>query len=132
MKKLLIGAMLAAALPGAETQSLFESGMGFVPQGRIDELVSDQWKRLAIHTPRLCSDAVFVRRAFLDATGTLPTAEEASAFMADSSPAKRAALIDRLLEREEFADYQAMKWSDLLRIKAEFPINLWPNAAQGY
>ena len=25
-----------------------------------------------------------------------------------------------------------MKWSDLLRIKAEFPINLWPNAAQAY
>jgi len=36
-----------------------------------------------------------------------------------------------LLEREEFADYWAMKWSDLLRVKAEFPVNLWPNAAQG-
>jgi hypothetical protein len=40
--------------------------------------------------------------------------------------------IDRLLERDEFADYWAMKWSDLLRVKAEFPINLWPNAAQAY
>src|SRR5208283_149437 len=44
----------------------------------------------------------------------------------------RRALVDRLLERDEFADYWAMKWSDLLRIKAEFPINLWPNAAQAY
>ena len=41
-------------------------------------------------------------------------------------------LIDRLLERDEFADYWAMKWSDVLRVKAEFPINLWPNAAQAY
>jgi len=41
-------------------------------------------------------------------------------------------LIDRLLEREEFAVYWAMKWGDLLRIKAEFPVNLWPNAAQAY
>ena len=41
-------------------------------------------------------------------------------------------MIDRLLERDELADYWAMKWSDLLRIKAEFPINLWPNAAQAY
>ena len=41
-------------------------------------------------------------------------------------------MIDRLLERDEFADYWAMKWSDLLRVKAEFPINLWPNAAQAY
>ena len=45
---------------------------------------------------------------------------------------KRRCSIDRLLEREEFADYWAMKWCDLLRVKAEFPINLWPNAAQAY
>jgi len=44
----------------------------------------------------------------------------------------RRPLIERLLERDEFADYWAMKWSDLLRVKAEFPINLWPNAAQAY
>jgi hypothetical protein len=47
-------------------------------------------------------------------------------------PKKRAKLIDQLLERDEFADYWAMKWSDMLRVKAEFPINLWPNAAQAY
>ena len=41
-------------------------------------------------------------------------------------------MIDRLLERDEFADYWAMKWGDILRIKAEFPVNLWPNAAQAY
>jgi len=75
---------------------------------------------------------VFVRRAFLDVIGTLPTSEEASGFLASKDANKRSALIDRLLDRDEFADYQAMKWSDLLRIKAEFPINLWPNAAQAY
>ena len=52
--------------------------------------------------------------------------------MLDRDPNKRRALIDRLLKRDEFADYWAMKWSDLLRVKAEFPINLWPNAAQAY
>ena len=41
-------------------------------------------------------------------------------------------MIDRLLERDEFADYWAMHWGDVLRIKAEFPVNLWPNAAQAY
>ena len=45
---------------------------------------------------------------------------------------KRAELIDQLLERDEFADYWAVKWCDLLRVKAEFPINLWPNAVQAY
>ena len=75
---------------------------------------------------------MFLRRAYLDVIGTLPTAQEARAFLTDRAPNKRAVLIDRLLEREEFADYWAMKWSDLLRVKAEFPINLWPNAVQAY
>ena len=75
---------------------------------------------------------MFVRRVYLDVIGTLPTADEARQFLADRNPKKRRALVDRLLERKEFADYWAMKWSDLLRIKAEFPINLWPNAAQAY
>src|SRR5690606_3452590 len=79
-----------------------------------------------------CSDAVFVRRVFLDVIGTVPTALEARDFILERQPNKRAQLIDALLEREEFAVYWAMKWSDLLRIKAEFPVNLWPNAAQAY
>ena len=124
MHKLLILGLLANVLPGAETAS--------VPHTRIDELVAAQWKRLAIPPPHLCTDAVFVRRAYLDVIGTLPTAEEASSFLADSNPARRSILIDKLLDREEFVDYWAMKWSDLLRIKAEFPINLWPNAGQSY
>ena len=52
--------------------------------------------------------------------------------MQDSDPDKRRKLIDRLLERHEFADYWAMKWCDLLRVKSEFPIKLWPNAVQAY
>ena len=68
----------------------------------------------------------------MDLDQTIPTALEARDFILDQSPNKRAVLIDRLLARDEFADYWAMKWSDLLRVKAEFPINLWPNAAQAY
>jgi hypothetical protein len=75
---------------------------------------------------------VFVRRAYLDVIGTLPTEQEARTFLSDRDPNKRRALIDHLLEREEFADYRAMKWGDLLRVKSEFPINLWPNAVQAY
>ena len=75
---------------------------------------------------------MFVRRAYLDVIGTLPSAREASSFILNRDPNKRGKLIDQLLARDEFADYWAMKWSDLLRVKAEFPINLWPNAAQAY
>ncbi len=110
----------------------FESGVGLKPRTQIDRLVLGRLKKLGIEPANLCSDAVFVRRVFLDVIGTLPTAQEARTFILDKSPGKRRALIERLLERDEFADYWAMKWSDLLRVKAEFPINLWPNAVQTY
>ncbi len=64
--------------------------------------------------------------------GTLPDLEEVRAFLADGRPDKRARLIDALLDRDEFADCWSLKWCDLLRVKSEFPINLWPNAVQAY
>ncbi len=136
MKTLLISAALfLAALGGIAApepgQNIFESPACATPETPLDKIVQRKLAKLGIH-PVICSDAVFVRRAYLDAIGTLPTAQEARDFIRDESPDKRSALVDRLLEREEFADYWAMKWGDLLRVKAEFPINLWPNAAQAY
>ena len=58
----------------------------------------------------------FLRRVYLDTIGTLPTAAEARAFLADTAPDKRAKLVDALLERPEYADYWAMKWADILRV----------------
>jgi Protein of unknown function (DUF1553)/Protein of unknown function (DUF1549) len=114
------------------TSNPFESDAELTPRNRIDELVFARLKQLNIQPADVCSDAVFVRRVYLDVIGTLPTGHEVQEFLLSRDPNKRAALIDRLLGRDEFADYAAMKWSDLLRIKAEFPINLWPNAAQAY
>jgi len=128
-------AVTAAGVAASAERALnptFESAAPLSAQSPIDARVFDRLKRLDIQPANLSSDAVFLRRAFLDVIGTLPTAQEAAQFLADRDPAKRAALIDRLLERPEFADYWAMKWCDLLRVKAEFPINLWPNAAQAY
>ncbi|HEY5915486.1 MAG TPA: DUF1553 domain-containing protein [Verrucomicrobiae bacterium] len=121
----------AAEAPETE-RSAYESAAVIEPQGQIDNLVLVKLKPLGIQ-PVLCSDAVFVRRVYLDTVGTLPTAKEARDFIQDpDTKNKRRKLIDRLLERSEFADYWAMKWGDILRIKAEFPVNLWPNAAQAY
>lgn len=127
-------ALQAAAAPAATNEAkarIFEAPGTPSADCQIDRLVFPELARLQIK-PVLCSDAVFVRRAYLDVIGTLPTAKEARAFIEDANPAKRRALIDQLLERDEFADYWAMKWGDVLRIKAEFPVNLWPNAAQAY
>jgi hypothetical protein len=124
---------LAAAAAG-QTPSLtpFESNAAVTARNGIDEAVFARLKRLGLEPARLSSDAVFVRRAFLDVIGTPPTAEEARAFLDDPSPTKRSVLIDRLLERDEYADYWSMKWGDVLRVKSEFPVNLWPNAVQAY
>jgi hypothetical protein len=87
-----------------------------VPEANyIDRHVFARLRVLRLQPSTLCSDSVFLRRAYLDALGILPTAEEARAFLGDTRPDKRARLIDRLLERPEFADFWALKWSDLLR-----------------
>lgn len=114
-----------------QAPKLMESPDPPKPANRIDEIVFAKLKSLGIK-PALCSDAVFVRRAFLDLTGKLPTAEEAKAFIQSSDKNKRIALVDRLLQKSAHFDYWAMKWSDILRIKAEFPVKVWPNAAQAY
>jgi len=82
----------------------------------IDELVDAKLRKLNIHPVGLCSDADFLRRVYLDIIGTLPTAVEAREFLGEVSPDKRRALVDSLLIRKEYADFQALKWSDVLRV----------------
>ena len=81
----------------------------------IDGLVYDKLLTLG-HTPSTSvDDAHFLRRAHLHIIGRLPTPDETRQFLADSSLNKRDQLIDRLLERPEYADFWANKWADLLR-----------------
>ncbi len=125
-------AVAASAACREVDPGVFESPVVPAPEGQIDKLVLARLSSLGIE-PALCSDAVFVRRAYLDVIGKLPTAQEARDFIQDPDARnKRRLLVDRLLARDEFAQYWAMKWGDILRIKAEFPVNLWPNAAQAY
>jgi hypothetical protein len=81
----------------------------------VDKHVFAKLKMLSIPPSGLCDDAEYVRRVYLDVIGTLPTAEEARAFLADKDPTKRAKLVDSLLQRPEYADYWTMKWSDVFR-----------------
>jgi hypothetical protein len=81
----------------------------------VDRRIFSKLHSLRMTASELCGDRTFLRRAYLDLLGLIPTSDEARTFMADTSPDKRAKLVDRLLERPEFADYWAMKWSDVLR-----------------
>jgi Protein of unknown function (DUF1553)/Protein of unknown function (DUF1549) len=85
----------------------------------VDRLSAPQWKALGIAPSELCADAEFIRRASIDVTGTLPTADEVKSFVAEPGADKRARLIERLLERPEYAAHFATKWADVLRNKRE-------------
>ncbi|MES2571474.1 MAG: DUF1549 domain-containing protein, partial [Verrucomicrobiota bacterium] len=85
----------------------------------VDELVDEKLRNLRMTPSGVCNDETFLRRAFLDITGTLPSSEEVRYFIADAAPAKRAAKIDELLQRSEFVDMWALKWSELLQVRTE-------------
>ena len=88
------------------------------PVNYVDELVNAKLRKIRILPSDLCSDEVFLRRATLDVTGLLPSEQEYQEFTADQDPAKRAKLVDRLLQRKEFSEIWAMKWAELLTIRS--------------
>jgi hypothetical protein len=85
------------------------------PRNIVDEHIFAKLRSLRINPSELCADSEFVRRAYLDVIGILPTADQARAFVADKRKDKRSRLIATLLDRPEFADFWALKWADLLR-----------------
>ena len=95
----------------------------------IDDEINRKLESLNIPPSPLCDDATFLRRAYLDTIGVLPTADEARAFLADGATDKRERAIDQLLARPEFVDYWTYKWSDLLLLSGE---RLRPKALQAY
>lgn len=81
----------------------------------IDDHVFAKLRMLNIVPSGDSSDEQFLRRVYLDSIGLLPTEKETSAFLANTAPDKRARLIDALLERREFADVWALKFTELFR-----------------
>ena len=120
-------------LPGNVPEAAYEK----LPRGNdIDDLVWKKLKLLGMLPSPAASDTTIHRRAYLRAIGRLPMPEETRAFLADSSTGKREHLIDRLLERPEYADFWSNKWADLLRpnpyragIKAVWNLDAWLRAA---
>lgn len=76
----------------------------------IDAEVQAGWKRQKLTAPGPAQDSTFLRRAYLDLVGTVPTAEEARRFLQDRDAKKREKLLDRLLADPRFASAQADVW----------------------
>ncbi|MFI4913202.1 MAG: DUF1553 domain-containing protein [Sedimentisphaeraceae bacterium JB056] len=116
--------ILANAAPLENTKPLISS--------EIDSLMLAELEKEGIEPAEICSDEVFLRRAYVDITGQIPTWQQSTEFLKSTDANKRSKLIDKLLDSQEFVDYTAMYWCNILRVKSEFPINLWPNAVQAY
>jgi hypothetical protein len=130
---LFAGCGVTMPLPGEVSAEVFDP----LPRRNfIDGLVWDKLRRLGITPSAPADDATFLRRATLDVIGRLPTPEEAHAFLSDPDPGKRDRLVDRLLQRPDYADTWANKWVDLLRpnpyrvgIKAVLSLDNWVREA---
>jgi len=79
---------------------------------KIDRLVIAKLKKLGVVPSGLCTDAEFLRRVSLDLTGTLPTAEEAVAFLEDTRRGKRQKKVEELLGRPAYAAWWATRLCD--------------------
>ena len=90
-----------------------------VPENNyIDTLINNKLKKLRVAPSELCSDEAFLRRAYIDIIGLLPTPDEYHRFMTSTAPDKRAKLVDELLGRKEFVELWVMKWAELLQIRS--------------
>ncbi len=108
------------------------SSEAFASAGRvnfIDDLVLEKLVALNMPPSPRSDDNEFLRRAFLDTIGVLPTVDEAKSFLADQSKTKRDQLIEQLLARPEFVDYWAYQWSDLFLLSGS---RLRPEAIKAY
>ena len=83
----------------------------------VDTMVATKLKKLRMAPSGVCSDEEFLRRAFIDVVGLVPTVEEYQKFMSSTEPDKRSKLINELLERKEFAEIWVSKWAELLQVR---------------
>lgn len=85
----------------------------------IDRRINHNLRRLRLLPSPQCTDSEFLRRAHLDILGTLPTVEEARAFLESREPDKRRSMVTALLERPEYADYWSLWLLDLFRLQSK-------------
>jgi len=89
----------------------------FAEQTVVDKHTAKKWRELGIAPSDRCTDEQFVRRVYLDITGTLPDAKSIRDFASDKDPKKRDTLIDKLVDSPEYSYFFANKWADILRVK---------------
>lgn len=84
------------------------------PTTIIDEMLQKAWDAAEITPSPTASDAEFLRRAYLDVLGRIPSIDEASAFLGSEEPDRRSRLVDALLEHPDYPKNFGNVWRILL------------------
>src|SRR4051794_33575075 len=98
-------AVAAAAVAGKQNTPAFGAD-------HIDSALREAWQREGLTPAPRVDDATFVRRAYLDVVGTIPTPEATTAFVANAEPDKRRKLVDSLLAATQYAEHWMNYWDD--------------------
>jgi hypothetical protein len=106
-----VGTMVASPPPGSSTATF-----GLTHEaGSIDSYLQADWKANGITPAPMTTDWEFIRRVTLDLTGRIPDPARVLSFVADTTPTKRAALIEELLAKPEWVDKWTMYFGDLFQ-----------------
>jgi hypothetical protein len=107
-----------AARPALLTSEAWKHApAGPVTAAEIDRLLDRELKKSKVTPAPLTTDEQFIRRVSLDLVGHLPPPAEVKAFVADRDKDKRAKLIDKLLDSEDYAKHWARYWRDVFAAK---------------
>jgi Protein of unknown function (DUF1549)/Protein of unknown function (DUF1553) len=112
-----IGAVAACGHEATPPKTPANTGSVVVPaltSADIDSTIETAWKDKGITPSARADDATYLRRVYLDLTGTLPPPERALAFVADTSKDKRQKLVDELLASDGYSDHWMAYWDDVL------------------
>ena len=129
---LLAGILSAVQSSAAEVSSIYAKKRSVAITSEVDKALAADWQKKGLIPVYEASDNLLVRRLYLDLAGRLPSIEEAKSFVYSRDPQKYEKLVDTLLASRDFVISFGMRFCDMLRVKSEFPINLWPNAVYIY
>ena len=129
---LLAGVSVVMQCSAAAASAVYTKNRSVAITSEVDKALAADWQKKGLLPVMEASDSLLVRRLYLDLNGRLPSIEEAKSFVYSRDVQKYEKLVDTLLSSRDFVSYFGMHFCDILRVKSEFPINLWPNAVYTY
>lgn len=115
----LLGLTVGIAVARADDEGAALSESDPTTPAALDALMAGAWESGGVEPSAAAPDAEFLRRAYLDVLGRIPSLKEAGAFLESKEPGKRAKLIEYLLAHPDYARNFGNLWSVTLIGRAD-------------